>query len=148
MLLLLLPLAFVLWLLLLLLLPVPGESAMGAYPEKALGVLRAVSTRMEEWVRDEPFSDVVMPQIAETSDGKISEEVRQIPKDEIAWLTRFWCSSECLKTGMGQYVHVVCSILGSPLTKATVTACLSVKLIQNARTALPIFCNCLEVPHS
>lgn len=28
-----------------------GESAIGAYPEKALGVLRQVSTRIEEWVR-------------------------------------------------------------------------------------------------
>lgn len=28
-----------------------GESAIGAYPEKALGVLRQVSTRIEEWCR-------------------------------------------------------------------------------------------------
>lgn len=28
-----------------------GESAVGAYPEKALGVLRQVSTRIEEWCR-------------------------------------------------------------------------------------------------
>ena len=28
-----------------------GESAAGAYPEKAVGVLRAVATRIEEWCR-------------------------------------------------------------------------------------------------
>ena len=28
-----------------------GESAVGAYPEKALAVLRQVSTRIEEWCR-------------------------------------------------------------------------------------------------
>ena len=28
-----------------------GESAVGAFPEKALGVLRQVSTRIEEWCR-------------------------------------------------------------------------------------------------
>ena len=28
-----------------------GESAVGVYPEKALGVLRQVSTRIEEWCR-------------------------------------------------------------------------------------------------
>ncbi len=32
-----------------------GESAIGAYPEKALGVLRQVSTRIEEWVRHALF---------------------------------------------------------------------------------------------
>jgi pyruvate kinase len=31
-----------------------GESAIGAYPEKALGVLRQVSTRIEEWCRCAP----------------------------------------------------------------------------------------------
>lgn len=28
-----------------------GESAIGAYPDKALGVLRAVATSSEEWCR-------------------------------------------------------------------------------------------------
>ncbi len=31
-----------------------GESAVGAYPEKALAVLRQVSTRIEEWCRCAP----------------------------------------------------------------------------------------------
>jgi hypothetical protein len=31
---------------------------------------------MEEWVRDEKYGAVVLPQIGETSDGQISEEVR------------------------------------------------------------------------
>lgn len=30
-----------------------GESAMGAYPDKAVGVLRSVALRMEEWLRQE-----------------------------------------------------------------------------------------------
>lgn len=30
-----------------------GESAAGAYPEKAVGVLRQVATRIEEWCRCE-----------------------------------------------------------------------------------------------
>jgi hypothetical protein len=58
-----------------------GESAMGAYPQKALGVLRSVATRMEEWVRDEKYGAVVLPQIGETSDGQISEEVRHVEVD-------------------------------------------------------------------
>ena len=28
-----------------------GESAAGEYPDKAVGVLRAVATRIEEWCR-------------------------------------------------------------------------------------------------
>ena len=32
-----------------------GESAVGAYPEKALAVLRQVSTRIEEWCRHAPY---------------------------------------------------------------------------------------------
>lgn len=30
-----------------------GESAVGAYPDKALGVLRAVALHIEDWVRCE-----------------------------------------------------------------------------------------------
>eukprot|EP00877_Chromochloris_zofingiensis_P000483 jgi/Chrzof1/10435/UNPLg00362.t1 len=52
-----------------------GESAMGAYPDKALGVLRSVAIRMEEWSRREKFGAVVLPQIAESIDGRVSEEV-------------------------------------------------------------------------
>lgn len=36
-----------------------GESAAGAYPEKAVGVLRAVATRIEEWCRY--FSWLTLP---------------------------------------------------------------------------------------
>lgn len=53
-----------------------GESAMGAYPDKAVGVLRSVALRMEEWLRQERFGGVVLPQIASTPDGRVSEEVR------------------------------------------------------------------------
>lgn len=52
-----------------------GESAMGKYPEKALGVLRAVATRMEEWVRQERYGTVTLPQIGEWGDGRASEEI-------------------------------------------------------------------------
>lgn len=48
---------------------------MGAYPDKALGVLRSVALRMEEWLRQERFGGVVLPQIAATPDGRVSEEV-------------------------------------------------------------------------
>jgi hypothetical protein len=40
-----------------------GESAMGAYPDKALAVLRGVSTRMESWVQDAKFGSIVLPQV-------------------------------------------------------------------------------------
>jgi len=48
---------------------------MGAYPDKAVGVLRSVSLRMEEWLRQEKFGGVVLPQIGQTTDGRVSEEV-------------------------------------------------------------------------
>ena len=39
-----------------------GESAAGAYPEKAVGVLRAVATRIEEWCRWGPcFTASALP---------------------------------------------------------------------------------------
>lgn len=52
-----------------------GESAVGAYPEKALGVLRQVSTRIEEWCREEKYGQIVLPQIAVGLDGQVSEEL-------------------------------------------------------------------------
>jgi len=52
-----------------------GESAIGSYPERALDVLRTVSTRMEEWVREEQFGKIALPQIASSSDGRVSEEL-------------------------------------------------------------------------
>lgn len=48
---------------------------MGAYPDKAVGTLRSVSLRMEEWLRQEKFGGVILPQIAQTPDGRVSEEV-------------------------------------------------------------------------
>lgn len=48
---------------------------MGVYPDKALGVLRSVATRMEAWAREDKWGSVVLPQISETSDGRVSEEV-------------------------------------------------------------------------
>lgn len=52
-----------------------GESAMGAYPDKAVGVLRSVALRMEQWLRQEKFGGVLLPQIASTPDGRVSEEI-------------------------------------------------------------------------
>jgi hypothetical protein len=49
---------------------------MGAYPDKAVGVLRSVALRMEQWLRQEKFGGVLLPQIASTPDGRVSEEVR------------------------------------------------------------------------
>jgi pyruvate kinase len=52
-----------------------GESAIGAYPEKALGVLRQVSTRIEEWCRQEKHGEIVLPIVAKGIDGRVSEEL-------------------------------------------------------------------------
>jgi pyruvate kinase len=52
-----------------------GESAIGAYPEKALGVLRQVSTRIEEWCRQEKYGEIVLPDIAKGQDGRVSEQL-------------------------------------------------------------------------
>ena len=38
-----------------------GESAAGAYPEKAVAVLRAVSGRIEEWCRSGPAALPTVP---------------------------------------------------------------------------------------
>lgn len=56
--------------------PRAGESAMGAYPSKALAVLRDVATRMEAWGREEKFGSVVLPQLGAAPDERVSEEVR------------------------------------------------------------------------
>ncbi|KAI5063073.1 hypothetical protein GOP47_0021620 [Adiantum capillus-veneris] len=53
-----------------------GESAMGQFPEKALGVLRTVSLRMEEWCQQEKLVDATsLQQLANTLPGQISEEI-------------------------------------------------------------------------
>ncbi|CAL8462457.1 g1990 [Coccomyxa elongata] len=52
-----------------------GESAAGAYPEKAVGVLRAVATRIEEWCRQEKHGQIVLPQLTDRLDGRVSEEL-------------------------------------------------------------------------
>lgn len=52
-----------------------GESAAGQYPQKALEVLRTTSTRIEEWCRESKYGEIVLPQLAKTPDGRISEEV-------------------------------------------------------------------------
>ncbi|KAK9843289.1 hypothetical protein WJX74_009903 [Apatococcus lobatus] len=52
-----------------------GESAVGAYPDKAVGVLRAVATRIEEWCRQEKHGNIVLPQLTQAPDGRTSEEL-------------------------------------------------------------------------
>ncbi|CAK0751017.1 hypothetical protein CVIRNUC_002035 [Coccomyxa viridis] len=52
-----------------------GESAAGAYPDKAIGVLRAVATRIEEWCRQEKHGQIVLPQLTDKLDGRVSEEL-------------------------------------------------------------------------
>ncbi|GBF95398.1 pyruvate kinase isozyme chloroplastic [Raphidocelis subcapitata] len=52
-----------------------GESAMGAYPTKSLGVLRDVATRMEAWGREEKFGAAVLPQLGTAPDERVSEEL-------------------------------------------------------------------------
>jgi len=52
-----------------------GESAVGAYPGKAVDVLRAVATRSEEWVRQECHGSLVLPHLTTGPDGRVSEEL-------------------------------------------------------------------------
>lgn len=53
-----------------------GESAMGQFPDKALGVLRSVSLRIERRAREVRHADnVKLPTIASTFSGRIPEEL-------------------------------------------------------------------------
>jgi pyruvate kinase len=52
-----------------------GESAVGAFPDRALDVLRTVATRTELWCREEPPGSIALPQLASTPDGRTSEEI-------------------------------------------------------------------------
>ncbi|GAB4841656.1 hypothetical protein Ancab_022370 [Ancistrocladus abbreviatus] len=53
-----------------------GESAMGQYPEKALGVLRSVSLRIERWQREEKRRESMeLPYISPSRSDDISEEI-------------------------------------------------------------------------
>ncbi|KAH7352290.1 hypothetical protein KP509_19G038300 [Ceratopteris richardii] len=53
-----------------------GESAMGHFPGKALGVLRTVSLRMERWCREESVEKPrQLKQLANTLPSQISEEI-------------------------------------------------------------------------
>lgn len=54
-----------------------SESAMGLFPDKALGVLRSVATHMEQnLVQGKgPAPPAHLPEISSTSDGRASEEI-------------------------------------------------------------------------
>eukprot|EP00250_Pteridium_aquilinum_P003824 c14101_g1_i1 orf=400-2205(-) len=53
-----------------------GESAMGQYPCKSLGVLRTVSLRMEDWCRKEKLHECIqLEQLGSTLFNKVSEEI-------------------------------------------------------------------------
>mmetsp|Transcript_25366 Transcript_25366/g.70960 ORF Transcript_25366/g.70960 Transcript_25366/m.70960 type:complete len:581 (+) Transcript_25366:155-1897(+) len=53
-----------------------GESAMGSYPEKAVDVLRAVATRVEEWCRQEgTYGNLALKNLANEAEGRIQEEI-------------------------------------------------------------------------
>jgi pyruvate kinase len=52
-----------------------GESAVGEFPDRALDVLRAVATSVEQWCREEPPGAVALPVLASTPDGRASEEL-------------------------------------------------------------------------
>mmetsp|Transcript_10070 Transcript_10070/g.25758 ORF Transcript_10070/g.25758 Transcript_10070/m.25758 type:complete len:587 (+) Transcript_10070:195-1955(+) len=52
-----------------------GESAMGEYPEKAVATLRAVATRVEEWTRQEARGFIDLPDLGDTVDARIQEEI-------------------------------------------------------------------------
>lgn len=52
-----------------------GESAVGAYPDKCIEVLRQTALRVEEWCRQEGTGTLVLPMVANTPDGRVSEEL-------------------------------------------------------------------------
>lgn len=52
-----------------------GETAMGRYPMKCVGVLRSVALRMEGWVRTEHHVSVRLPVIGTGIDARVSEEI-------------------------------------------------------------------------
>jgi pyruvate kinase len=53
-----------------------AESAIGAYPQKALSVLRAASERMESWSREENMQKLLpRHQLAIALPDRISEQI-------------------------------------------------------------------------
>lgn len=53
-----------------------GESAMGLFPEKALGVLRTVSLRIERWSREEKnHQSMRLPELSTALHERISEQI-------------------------------------------------------------------------
>lgn len=52
-----------------------GESAVGAYPDKCIEVLRNTALRVEDWCRQEQFGSIVLPLLATNADGRVSEEL-------------------------------------------------------------------------
>uniref|UniRef100_A0A0D6QXX7 Pyruvate kinase n=1 Tax=Araucaria cunninghamii TaxID=56994 RepID=A0A0D6QXX7_ARACU len=53
-----------------------GESAMGQFPDKALGVLRSVSLRIEHWCREEKkHQSMHLPDVASTLEESVSEGI-------------------------------------------------------------------------
>jgi pyruvate kinase len=53
-----------------------GESAVGRYPEKALGVLRVVSQRIERWCREEKHHENMrLPELSTVLNERISEQI-------------------------------------------------------------------------
>jgi pyruvate kinase len=53
-----------------------AESAIGAYPQKALAVLRAASERMESWSREENMQKLLpQHQLAIALPDRISEQI-------------------------------------------------------------------------
>lgn len=53
-----------------------GESAMGLFPEKALGVLRTVSLRIERWSREKKnHQSMRLPELSTALHERISEQI-------------------------------------------------------------------------
>lgn len=53
-----------------------GESAMGAYPDKALSVLRQVSLRIEKWCREEKnHENTRLQELSAALPDRISEQI-------------------------------------------------------------------------
>lgn len=52
-----------------------GESAVGQHPIKSMEVLRTVATRVEEWVRQDKYGQIALPEMSSSVQGRILEEV-------------------------------------------------------------------------
>ena len=52
-----------------------GETALGAFPHKALDVVRSTSVRVEQWCRDQGLEDMLLRGLHESKHEEVSEKI-------------------------------------------------------------------------